>query len=71
MATALLFMSTAGALSQELGDSELFGREDEPSTSEVGKVEQAKDGTLFLDEIGEMTLEMQGQGLAPIRRAHV
>ena len=48
-----------GALSQELGDSELFGREDETATSEAGKVEQAKDGTLFLDEIGEMTLEMQ------------
>ena len=52
-----------GALSQELGDRELFGREDEPSTSEVGKVEQAKDGTLFLDEIGEMTLEMQDKVL--------
>ena len=48
-----------GALSQELGDSELFGRENETATSEVGKVEQAKDGTLFLDEIGEMSLETQ------------
>ena len=53
-----------GALSQELGDSELFGREDETSTNEVGKVEQAKDGTLFLDEIGEMTLEMQDKILS-------
>ena len=52
-----------GALSQELGDSELFGREDETATSEAGKVEQAKDGTLFLDEIGEMTLEMQDKVL--------
>ena len=59
MATALLSSVNCGALSQELGDSELFGREDETSTSEVGKVEQAKDGTLFLDEIGEMTLETQ------------
>ena len=48
-----------GALSQELVDSELFGRENEISTSEIGKIEQAKDGTLFLDEIGEMTLETQ------------
>ena len=50
---------SCGALSQELGDSELFGRENETSTSEIGKVEQAQDGTLFLDEIGEMTLETQ------------
>ncbi|MCY3790420.1 MAG: sigma 54-interacting transcriptional regulator [Gemmatimonadetes bacterium] len=48
-----------GALSQELGDSELFGRENKAATSQVGKVEQAQDGTLFLDEIGEMTLETQ------------
>ena len=48
-----------GALSQELGDSELFGREEETATSQVGKVEQAKDGTLFLDEISEMALETQ------------
>ncbi|MDE2808282.1 MAG: sigma 54-interacting transcriptional regulator, partial [Gemmatimonadota bacterium] len=52
-----------GALSQELGDSALFGREDETATSQVGKVEQAKDGTLFLDEIGEMTLETQDKVL--------
>ncbi|MDE2811376.1 MAG: sigma 54-interacting transcriptional regulator [Gemmatimonadota bacterium] len=52
-----------GALSQELGDSELFGREDEIATSQVGKVEQAQDGTLFLDEIGAMTLEMQDKVL--------
>ena len=48
-----------GALSQALGDSELFGRENETPTSEIGKVERAKDGTLFLDEIGEMPLETQ------------
>ena len=52
-----------GALSQELGDSALFGREDETATSQVGKVEQAKDGTLFLDEIGDLTLEMQDKVL--------
>ena len=56
---------SCGALSQELGDSELFGRENETATSvvsrKVGKVEQAKDGTLFLDEIGEMTLDTQGK----------
>ena len=52
-----------GTLSQALGDSELFGREDETATSQIGKVEQAKDGTLFLDEIGEMTLEMQDKVL--------
>ena len=52
-----------GALSQELGDSELFGRENETATSEVGKIEQAKDGTLFLDEIGGMTLETQARVL--------
>ena len=56
---------SCGALSQELGDSELFGRENETATSVVsrklGKVEQAKDGTLFLDEIGEMTLDTQGK----------
>ena len=50
-----------GALSQELVESELFGREDETATSQVGKVEQAKDGTLFLDEIGEMALETQNK----------
>ena len=50
-------------MSQELGDSALFGREDETATSRVGKVEQAKDGTLFLDEIGEMTLETQDKVL--------
>ena len=48
-----------GALSQALIDSELFGRENETATSQVGKVERAKDGTLFLDEIGEMPLETQ------------
>ena len=48
-----------GALSQALGDSELFGRENETSTSEIGKVERAKDGTLFFDEIGDLTLETQ------------
>ena len=52
-----------GALSQELGDSALFGREEETATSQVGKVEQAKDGTLFLDEIGEMTLDTQDKVL--------
>ena len=52
-----------GTLSQEWGDSELFGREDEIATSAVGKVEQAQDGTLFLDEIGEMTLEIQDKVL--------
>ena len=51
-----------GALSQELGDSELFGHE-KGATSEIGKVEQAKDGTLFLDEIGEMMLETQDKVL--------
>ena len=48
-----------GALSQDLGDSELFGREDEIATNQVGKVELAKDGTLFFNEIGEMTLDTQ------------
>ncbi|MDE2741820.1 MAG: sigma 54-interacting transcriptional regulator, partial [Gemmatimonadota bacterium] len=52
-----------GALSQELGDSALFGREDETATSQVGKVEQAKDGTLFLDEIGDLTLDTQDKVL--------
>ena len=52
-----------GALSQELGDSELFGREDETATSQIGKVERAKDGTLFLDEIGEMPLDTQDKVL--------
>ena len=46
-------------LSQALIERELFGREDKTATSEVGKVERAKDGTLFLDEIGEMTLDTQ------------
>ena len=50
-----------GALSQELVESELFGREEETAASQVGKVEQAKDGTLFLDEIGEMALETQNK----------
>ena len=57
----------SGALSQELGNSELFGRENEAATSagsrKVGKVERAKDGTLFLDEIGEMPLETQAKVL--------
>ena len=48
-----------GVLSQASIDSELFGRGNKTSTSEVGKVEQAKYGTLFLDEIGEMALETQ------------
>ena len=52
-----------GALSQELGDSELFGREDETATSQIGKVERAQDGTLFLDEIGEMPLDTQDKVL--------
>ena len=50
---------TCGASSQELSDSELFSRENQTATSQVSKVEQAKDGTLFLDEIGDMTLETQ------------
>ena len=62
------FMSVhCGALSQALGDSELFGRENEAATSagsrKVGKVERAKDGTLFLDEVCEMTLETQAKVL--------
>ena len=52
-----------GTLSQALGDSELFGCENETATSEIGKVEQAKDGTLFLDEVGEMMLETQDKVL--------
>ena len=52
-----------GARSQALGDSELFGRENQTATNvdshKTGKVEQAKDGTLFLDEVGEMSLETQ------------
>ena len=46
-----------------LSHSELFGRENEISTSEIGKIEQAKDGTLFLDEIGEMTSDTQAKVL--------
>ena len=46
-----------------LSHSELFGCENETATSEIGKVEQAKDGTLFLDEIGEMMLETQDKVL--------
>ena len=71
MATAPFIHVNCGALSQELGDSELFGREDETATSQVGKVEQAKDGTLFLDEIGEMALETQDKVSALVGRAHV
>ena len=48
-----------GVLSQALIERELFGREDKTATSEVGKVERAKDGTLFLDEIGDLTLDTQ------------
>ena len=51
-----------GTLSQTSIDSELFGHE-KGATSEIGKVEQAKDGTLFLDEIGEMMLETQDKVL--------
>jgi len=53
------------ALSADLIESELFGREKGAYTgaitSQVGRFELAKGSTLFLDEIGELPLELQAK----------
>ncbi len=59
-----MIMVNAGALPENLVESELFGYEAGAFTGakkkgRKGKFEAADDSSLFLDEIGEMPLEMQ------------
>ncbi|MFJ4052946.1 sigma-54 interaction domain-containing protein [Pseudomonas sp. NPDC089743] len=59
-----MVMVNAGALPENLVESELFGHEAGAFTGakkngRQGKFEAAHNGSLFLDEIGEMPLEMQ------------
>lgn len=64
-----------GAISKELGASELFGHKKGAFTSAVsdksGVFEQANGGTVFLDEIGNLSTEIQMQLLRALQERKI
>lgn len=64
-----------GAISKELGSSELFGHKKGAFTSAVsdksGVFEQANGGTVFLDEIGNLSTEIQMQLLRALQERKI
>lgn len=64
-----------GAISRELGVSELFGHKKGAFTSAVndkqGIFEEANGGTIFLDEIGNLSLEIQMQLLRALQERKI
>lgn len=64
-----------GAISRELGVSELFGHKKGAFTSAVsdkrGFFEEANGGTIFLDEIGNLSLEIQMQLLRALQERRI
>lgn len=47
------------SLPEDLVEGDLFGRQSEKGSSDVGKIRKADGGTLYLDEIGELSLVAQ------------
>lgn len=64
-----------GAISKELGVSELFGHKKGAFTSAVsdkrGVFEEANGGTIFLDEIGNLSLDIQMQLLRALQERRI
>lgn len=64
-----------GAISKELGTSELFGHKEGAFTSAIsdkrGIFEEANGGTVFLDEIGNLSLEIQMQLLRALQERRI
>ena len=65
----------AGALTETLFESELFGHVKgaftDAHTDHIGKFEQANGGTLFLDEIGNIPLHLQAKLLRAIQNRSI
>ena len=65
----------AGALTETLFESELFGHVKgaftDANTDHIGKFEQADGGTLFLDEIGNIPIHLQAKLLRAIQNRSI